>query len=160
MASSIRSWWASTLISRPMTRSTTSMTISPIRAAASSTARWRARPTSASALATMRSYSLWPRRLGVGAHLLGGALGLGDDLTRLVPRLLEHGPPLVVGRLGVGLGLVGGLERAPDLLLALLHRLVDGGQHALVMTRITMIEDDQLHEERPVGEEEYAWLWS
>ena len=44
-----------------MTRSTTSMTISPMRAAASSMARWRARSISISALPTMRSYSLWAR---------------------------------------------------------------------------------------------------
>ena len=38
-ASSMRSWWASAFTSRPITRSTTSITISPMRAAASSTAR-------------------------------------------------------------------------------------------------------------------------
>ena len=44
-----------------MTRSTTSITISPMREAASSTARWRARAISTSALPTMRSYSPCPR---------------------------------------------------------------------------------------------------
>ena len=124
-ASSIRSRWASASTSRPMTRSTTSITISPMRAAASSTARWRARAISTSALPTMRSYSPYPACLGVGAHLLGRAVGRGDDLARLLARLFQHGSALVVSRLRVGARLVGRLEGRPDLLLALLHRLVD-----------------------------------
>ena len=70
--------------------------------------------------------------LGVGAHLLGRAVGRGDDFARLLAGLLEHGAALVVGRFGVGPGLVRRLERLPDLLLALLHRLVDRRQHVLV----------------------------
>ena len=87
------------------------MTISPMRDAASSTARWRARSISTSALPTMRSYSLCPRACGVGAHLLGRPVGRGNDLARLLARLLEDASALVVGGFGVGAGLVGRLQR-------------------------------------------------
>ena len=52
-----------------------------------------------------------PPRLLFGAHLLGRAVGGGDDLASLLPRLLEDDAALVVGRLGVGARLVGRLQR-------------------------------------------------
>ena len=70
MASSIRSRCASALTSRPMIRSTTSTTSSPMRAAASSNARWRASCTSVAKLLALPEFIV----VVVVARLLGAAL--------------------------------------------------------------------------------------
>ena len=88
-ASSMRSRWASALTSRPITRSTTSMTISPIRDAASSTARWRAKAISTSGVAHNAVVLALPACLRVRADLLGGAVCRGHDLAGLLARLLR-----------------------------------------------------------------------
>jgi len=124
--------------SRPMMRSTTSKTSSPICPAASSTARWRARLTSASALPRSARTPPGPSPR-LGGDLLGRMAGLGHDLAGLLASLFEGLAALVVGRGRVGARALGGLERGADLLLALLHRPVQGGRMYFVI-RKTMIK--------------------
>ena len=120
-ASAMRSWWASALTGRPMTRSTTSMAISPKRFDASSTARWRARATSASAPPTMRSNSAWPRVWKSTRTASAVRLACATISRACLACLFEHGTALVVGRRGVGARLVGRVERGADPLLSFRH---------------------------------------
>ena len=155
-ASAMRSRWASASTSRPMIRSTTSTTSSPRRDAASSSARWRARPDLGIGRAQQPLVLGLATDLGVGPHLVGRPVGLGHDLAGLVAGVLEGRPSGLVGRLGVALGHVGRLELGPDLLLAVPQRLVDGRQDVLGHHPEHDEEGDELDEEGPVGDQEVA----
>jgi hypothetical protein len=116
----------------PDDRSTTSMTISPMRLAASSTARWRASPISVSALPTMRSYSLCP--LAWASVRTCSAVRLAwATISRAWWRASSSAARRSSSAAAASAArLVGRLQRGPDLLLAPLHRRVDGREDVLV----------------------------
>src|ERR1700732_3293885 len=120
-----------------MTRSATSMAISPKRFDASSTAPRRARATSTSAPPTMRSNSAWAR-VCASTRTASAVWLAWATISRAVTRASSR------------------TERGSDLLLSLRQGRVERRDDVLHDDQDQDDRDGQLNEEGPVGKEEDA----
>jgi hypothetical protein len=85
--------------------------------------------------------------LGLFDDLLGTALGVGQQVGRLVAGLHQFLLDALIGRSEFRLGLLGGRQARGDLLCAFIQRLRDGRPHELHREQHQQQEDDGLNEQ-------------